>query len=90
MVSIDVRGSRNQDVEANLPAIIRPLQRPNANGFAQYLSSRIAGSIDMDQFKTMQNREDVMVRRIKEDLREIQGGFPKPTVDHDRYLGPVH
>lgn len=44
----------------------------------------------MDQFKTMQNREDVMVRRIKEDLREIQGGFPKPTVDHDRYLGPVH
>src|ERR1039457_2258341 len=28
-----------------------------------------------------QNREDVMVRRIKEDLREIQGGFPKRHVD---------
>jgi superfamily II DNA or RNA helicase len=30
---------------------------------------------------TKQNREDVMVRRIKEDLREIQGGFPKRIVD---------
>lgn len=29
---------------------------------------------------TRQNREDVMVRRIKEDLREIQGGFPKRHV----------
>ena len=28
-----------------------------------------------------QNREDVMVRRLKEDLREIQGGFPKRHVD---------
>ena len=28
-----------------------------------------------------QNREDVMVRRIKEDLREIQGGFPKRIVE---------
>lgn len=27
-----------------------------------------------------ENREDVMVRRIKEDLREIQGGFPKRLV----------
>jgi len=30
---------------------------------------------------TKQNRDDVMVRRIKEDLREIQGGFPKRHVD---------
>src|ERR1022692_4786236 len=30
---------------------------------------------------TKQNRDDVMVRRIKEDLREIQGGFPKRNVD---------
>lgn len=30
---------------------------------------------------TKQNREDVMVRRIKEDLREIQGGFPKRIVE---------
>jgi superfamily II DNA or RNA helicase len=30
---------------------------------------------------TKQNREDVMVRRIKEDLREIQGGFPRRIVD---------
>jgi len=30
---------------------------------------------------TKANRDDVMVRRIKEDLREIQGGFPKRHVD---------
>ncbi len=30
---------------------------------------------------TKQNREDVMVRRIKEDLREIQGGFPRRIVE---------
>lgn len=30
---------------------------------------------------TKQNRDDVMVRRIKEDLREIQGGFPKRHVE---------
>jgi superfamily II DNA or RNA helicase len=30
---------------------------------------------------TKKNREDVMVRRIKEDLREIQGGFPKRIVE---------
>ena len=30
---------------------------------------------------TKQNRDDVIVRRIKEDLREIQGGFPKRNVD---------
>src|SRR5580692_4234120 len=30
---------------------------------------------------TKQNRDDVMVRRIKEDLREIQGGFPKRKVE---------
>ena len=30
---------------------------------------------------TKANRDDVMVRRIREDLREIQGGFPKRHVD---------
>ncbi len=30
---------------------------------------------------TKQNREDVMVRRLKEDLREIQGGFPRRVVE---------
>lgn len=30
---------------------------------------------------TKQNRDDVMVRRIKEDLREIQGGFPKRNAE---------
>jgi SNF2 family DNA or RNA helicase len=35
---------------------------------------------------TKQNREDVMVRRIKEDLREIQGGFPKRIVDEAGFV----
>lgn len=30
---------------------------------------------------TKRNREDVMVRRIKEDLRQIQGGFPRRVVE---------
>lgn len=30
---------------------------------------------------TKQSREDVMVRRIKEDLRKIQGGFPERIVE---------
>lgn len=30
---------------------------------------------------TKQTREDVMVRRIKEDLRQIQGGFPERIVE---------
>jgi superfamily II DNA or RNA helicase len=34
-----------------------------------------------------QNREDVMVRRIKEDLREIQGGFPKRIVEQITLAG---
>lgn len=30
---------------------------------------------------TARNRDDVLVRRLKEDLREIQGGFPKRVVE---------
>jgi SNF2 family DNA or RNA helicase len=36
---------------------------------------------------TRENREDVMVRRIKEDLREIQGGFPKRIVEQITLAG---
>ncbi len=36
---------------------------------------------------TRHNREDVMVRRIKEDLREIQGGFPKRIVEQITLTG---
>ena len=39
VLSIDVRAAKHPDVQSNLPAIVRSLQRPNAKAFADYLIS---------------------------------------------------
>lgn len=55
------------------------------NGHSNSFSALLA-MLDPQRFTrgipvTKQNRDEVMVRRIKEDLRVIQGGFPKRKVE---------
>ena len=43
-LSLDVRASKNSTVQANLPAVLRSLQRPGARGFVEYLASKTSHS----------------------------------------------
>lgn len=49
VVSLDVRASKNTDVQLKLPAILRSLQRPNARAFAEYLASQTTTSAIVGQ-----------------------------------------
>jgi hypothetical protein len=40
VLATDIRASWNYAAQSNLPAIIRSLQRPNARGFAEYVSQQ--------------------------------------------------
>jgi hypothetical protein len=40
IASTDLRNAKHQAVKVNMPAILRSLQRPEAQGFSQYLASR--------------------------------------------------
>jgi hypothetical protein len=44
VISLDVRASKNLDVQLKLPAILRSLKKPNARAFAEYLASQTAAS----------------------------------------------
>jgi hypothetical protein len=44
MLSIDVRAAKNPTAQSNLPAVLRSLQRPDARGFAEYLTSTAESS----------------------------------------------
>ncbi len=40
IASIDVRNAKHQAVKVNMPAILRSLQKPEAQGFSKYLASQ--------------------------------------------------
>ena len=45
IASVDLRNANHQTVKVNMPAILRSLQRPEAQGFSKYLASRTTPSI---------------------------------------------
>jgi hypothetical protein len=49
MLSIDVRAAKNPTAQSNLPAVLRSLQRPDARGFAEYLTKRAENSTVLGQ-----------------------------------------
>ena len=40
LASIDIRNDEHETVKVNMPAILRSLQRPAAQGFSKYLASQ--------------------------------------------------
>jgi len=44
IASIDIRNDKHQTVKVNMPAILRSLQKPEAQGFSKYLASQTTPS----------------------------------------------
>jgi hypothetical protein len=44
IASIDIRNDEHQTVKVNMPAILRSLQKPEAQGFSKYLASQTTPS----------------------------------------------
>lgn len=49
VLSLDLRASRNTDVQSILPSVVRSLERPNAQGFLDYLRRETNHTIVLDQ-----------------------------------------
>lgn len=49
MLCIDVRNAKNAAAQFNLPAVLRSLQKPNAQAFAAYLAGKAEKSIVLGQ-----------------------------------------
>jgi hypothetical protein len=45
VISIDVRTAAQRTAQSNMPAILRSLQRPEAGGFARYISNQITDTM---------------------------------------------
>ena len=86
MLSIDVRAAKNPTAQSNLPAVLRSLQRPDARGFAEYLtrtaeSSTVLGqdSLPLGQaFELDKTRVNQTGERLVRAFHFVEMGTPVP------------
>src|SRR5882724_4158522 len=86
IASIDVRNSEHQAVKVNMPAILRSLQRPEAQGFSKYLASQttpttvlgIDGKPLGQVVEVDQKRLNATGERIVRGLHFVETNLPVP------------
>jgi hypothetical protein len=87
VASIDLSGAKQRDVQSNMPAILRSLQRPEARGFSQYLAAQMTDTtvlgpdgrplgqaVDADR-----NRLNASGERMVRGLFFVESGNPLPS-----------
>jgi hypothetical protein len=88
VASIDVRASNQRDVQSKLPAILRSLERPEAQAFADYIKRNLAETTILDaNGKPMGHAMEVDKKRVNATgARIVRGLF---FVETGRPLAPA-
>jgi len=88
IASIDIRNDEHETVKVNMPAILRSLQRPEAQGFSKYLASQTTPStvLGIDEkplgqvVEVDQKRLNATGERIVRGLHFVETGLAKIRV----------